>query len=209
MYNGRNRSEEVREKMPESQNMEWKLRWKDEYLEWICGYANAQGGKIYIGCDDEGRVTGLPNAKKLLEDIPNKIRDAMGIIVGVNLLTEGSREYIEIDVPAYPIGISCKGIYYYRSGSTKQVLTGPALEDFLMRKRGATWDNLPLPAFSLNDVDDGIVEHFKKWASKKGRIDTDVLNEPKDILMVLRKSVPPAGMRMSRSRSTRSIPAIL
>ena len=209
MYNGRNRSEEVREKMPESQNMEWKLRWKDEYLEWICGYANAQGRKIYIGCDDEGRVTDLPNAKKLLEDLPNKVRDAMGIIVGVNLLTEGSREYIEIDVPAYPIGISCKGIYYYRSGSTKQVLTGPALEDFLMRKRGATWDNLPLPAFSLNDVDDGIVEHFKKWAAKKGRIDTDVLNEPKDILMVLRKSVPPAGMRMSRSRSTRSIPAIL
>ena len=92
MYNGINRGEEVREKMPESQNMEWKLRWKDEYLEWICGYANAQGGKIYIGCDDEGRVTGLPNAKKLLEDIPNKIRDAMGIIVGVNLLTEGGRE---------------------------------------------------------------------------------------------------------------------
>ena len=40
--------------MPESQNTEWKSKWKDEYLEWICGYANAQGGKIYIGCDDEG-----------------------------------------------------------------------------------------------------------------------------------------------------------
>ena len=63
--------------MPESQNIEWKSRWKDEYLEWICGYANAQGGKIYIGCDDEGNVAGLPNARKLLEDIPNKIRDAM------------------------------------------------------------------------------------------------------------------------------------
>ena len=32
-------------KMPESQNTEWKSKWKDEYLEWICGYANAQGGK--------------------------------------------------------------------------------------------------------------------------------------------------------------------
>ena len=77
--------------MPESQNTEWKSRWKDEYLEWICGYANAQGGKLYIGCDDEGNVVGLPNARKLLEDIPNKIRDAMGIIVGVNLLDETAR----------------------------------------------------------------------------------------------------------------------
>ena len=78
--------------MPESQNTEWKSKWKDEYLEWICGYANAQGGKIYIGCDDEGNVAGLPNARKLLEDIPNKIRDAMGIIVGVNLLDEDGKE---------------------------------------------------------------------------------------------------------------------
>lgn len=83
--------------MPESQNIEWKSKWKDEYPEWICGYANAQGGKIYIGCDDDGNVIGLPNARKLLEDVPNKIRDAMGIIVGVNLYEENGKEYIEID----------------------------------------------------------------------------------------------------------------
>ena len=136
---GENRKNRMVTKMPESQNTEWKSKWKDEYLEWICGYANAQGGKIYIGCDDEGNVLGLPNARKLLEDIPNKIRDAMGIIVGVNLLDEDGKEYIEIDVPPYPSAISCKGVYYYRSGSTRQILTGPALEAFLMRKRGATW----------------------------------------------------------------------
>ena len=49
--------------MPESQNTEWKSNWRDEYLQWICGYANAQGGKLYIGCDDNGKVIGLPNAK--------------------------------------------------------------------------------------------------------------------------------------------------
>ena len=169
--------------MPENQNTEWKSKWKDEYLEWICGYANAQGGKIYIGCDDSGNAIGTPNSHKLLEDIPNKIRDALGIVVGVNLLNDKDKEYIEIDVPPYPIGISCKGIYYYRSGSTRQVLTGPALEAFLMRKRGATWDNLPLPAFSLEDVNDELLDRFKQWGIKKGRIDQSVLDEPKNILM--------------------------
>lgn len=169
--------------MPENQFIEWKRIWKDEYLEWICGYANAQGGKLYIGCDDSGNVVGLQNARKLLEDIPNKIRDSMGIIAGVNLYEENGKEFIVIDVLSYPIGISCKGIYYYRSGSTRQILSGPALEAFLMRKRGATWDNLPLPAFSVNDVDDAIVEQFKQWALKKGRIDRSVLDEPKDILL--------------------------
>lgn len=36
--------------MAENQNIEWKQSWRDEYLKWICGFANAQGGKIYIGC---------------------------------------------------------------------------------------------------------------------------------------------------------------
>ena len=169
--------------MAESQNIEYKESWRDEYLKWVCGFANAQGGKIYIGCDDNGNVVGINNSKKLLEDIPNKVRDAMGIIVGVNLLTEGGKEYIEIDVPSYPVGISFKGVYHYRSGSTKQVLTGPALEAFLLRKHGATWDNSPMPAFTIDDVDDNVVAAFKKLAAKKGRIDSSLLDEPKEVLL--------------------------
>ena len=39
--------------MAESQNIEYKESWRDEYLKWVCGFANAQGGTIYIGvCDD-------------------------------------------------------------------------------------------------------------------------------------------------------------
>ncbi|WP_407058550.1 helix-turn-helix domain-containing protein [Syntrophotalea acetylenica] len=26
----------------ESQNIEWKQSWHDDYLKWICGFANAQ-----------------------------------------------------------------------------------------------------------------------------------------------------------------------
>ena len=169
--------------MPEQQNIEWKESWRDEYLKWICGFANAQGGKLYIGCDDSGKVVGISDSKKLLEDIPNKIKDTMGIVVDVNRLTEGDKEYIEIDVPPYPVGISCKGLYHYRSGSTKQVLTGPALEAFMMRKHGATWDHSPLPVFKIDDVDDRIVDYFKKLAVTKGRIAPALLNEPKAVLM--------------------------
>ncbi|MCL2073071.1 MAG: hypothetical protein FWH18_04055 [Marinilabiliaceae bacterium] len=37
--------------MPEQQNIEYKTSWHEEYLDWICGFANAQGDKIYIGKD--------------------------------------------------------------------------------------------------------------------------------------------------------------
>lgn len=169
--------------MPEMQNIEWKVKWKDEYLEWICGFANAQGGKIYIGCDDNGHVVGLDNTRRLLEDIPNKIRSAMSIVVDVNLLKQDGKEYIEITVPSYPVAISCKGVYYYRSGSTMQTLSGAELESFILRKRGASWDSMPIPGFTINDIDDGLVEKFKILAIKKGRIDQRVLTESKADLM--------------------------
>jgi len=58
--------------MAESQNIEYKQSWYDNYLKWICGFANAQGGTLFIGKDNSGNVVGIKNAKKLLEDIPNK-----------------------------------------------------------------------------------------------------------------------------------------
>jgi ATP-dependent DNA helicase RecG len=73
----------------ENQNIEWKESWRDEYLKWICGFANAQGGKLYIGINDKGEIVGLNDAVRLMEDIPNKVRDILGILVNVNLLSEG------------------------------------------------------------------------------------------------------------------------
>lgn len=63
--------------MPEQQNIEYKSSWHDDYLKWICGFANAQGGQIYIGKDDAGSVVGIEDYKKLMDDIPNKIRNHM------------------------------------------------------------------------------------------------------------------------------------
>lgn len=44
------------EHMAESQNIEYKTSWRDEYLKWVCGFANAGGGKIYIGIVDAGNI---------------------------------------------------------------------------------------------------------------------------------------------------------
>lgn len=70
----------------ESQNIEFKVTWRDEYLKWFCGFANAYGGTVFIGKDETRNVVNLKNAEKLLEDIPNKVRDTLGILVDVNLL---------------------------------------------------------------------------------------------------------------------------
>ena len=86
----------------ESQNIEFKESWNDKYLQWICGFANAQGGRMFIGVNDKHEVVGVDNPRKLMEDIPNKVRDVLGIIVEVNLLDADGLDYIEVVVEAYP-----------------------------------------------------------------------------------------------------------
>ena len=80
----------------ESQNIEFKESWNDKYLQWICGFANAQGGRMFIGVNDKHEVVGVDNPRKLMEDIPNKVRDVLGIIVDVNLLDADGLDYIDL-----------------------------------------------------------------------------------------------------------------
>ena len=56
--------------MRETQNVEWKASWRDEYIKWICGFANANGGTLFIGKNDKGEIVGVENATRLLEEIP-------------------------------------------------------------------------------------------------------------------------------------------
>ena len=107
----------------ESQNIEFKESWRDEYLKWICGFANAQGGTLFVGIEDKGEVCGVKDAQKLMEDIPNKVRDMLGILVDVNLKEKYEKQYLEIVTEAYPYPISFRGKYYQRSGATNQELS--------------------------------------------------------------------------------------
>ncbi len=169
--------------MPENQNIEWKESWRDEYLKWICGFANANGGKIVIGKNDAGNVVGLKDSKKLIEDIPNKVRDILGIIVNVNLHETNIGEYIEIEIEAYPYPVNYKGQYHYRSGSTKQELKGAALDKFMLQKKGKRWDGVPVPNIKTDDLKADTFDFFRKKAVKAQRIDEDALSDTNDNLI--------------------------
>ena len=82
--------------MSETQNIEYKSSWRDEFLREVCGFANAQGGTLYIGKDDYGNVIGVENSKKLLEELPNKITTILGIVCEVNLHKTSHSDYITI-----------------------------------------------------------------------------------------------------------------
>ena len=148
----------------ESQTVEYKQTWRNEYLKVVSAFANSSGGVLYIGLDNQGKSFDLKNAKKLLEDIPNTIRNKLGIIPSVELNRKSSKDIIKITVIPSSVPISYNGKYYLRSGSTVQELQGKELADFLFKKTGSTWDDVVEERTSFEEIDNDSIEKFKKYS---------------------------------------------
>ena len=99
----------------ESQQIEWKWSWQDEYLKWLCGYANTEGGILYIGVNDDGYVVGIKDSKRMLEGLPNKIHDKLGIIASIHIYKANGAENIRYG-NHIPPNISEKLINQYACG---------------------------------------------------------------------------------------------
>jgi ATP-dependent DNA helicase RecG len=167
----------------ESQATEFKQIWKDEYLKTICAFANSDGGVLYIGVDDNSKVIGLDDGKKLVEILPNKINNRVGLIVDVLLNQESCSEYIEINVKKSYAPVSYSGKFYQRSGSNTIELNGSNLTNFLIKKYGRTWDDVVEYRFVIEDISLDTVQRFKHLA--KDRV-PDIQNEA-DLEQFLRK----------------------
>ncbi|MEA3415369.1 MAG: putative DNA binding domain-containing protein [Thermodesulfobacteriota bacterium] len=139
-------------------------------MKWICGFANANGGKLFIGIDDNANVEGIDNYRELPEQLPNKFRDILGVFAEVNLQSKGNKYFLEIIVPRYDVPISMMGKYYVRTGSTLQELKGPALNEFILKRTGKTWDDIPEQRATISDIDETAIRQFLNDASKAKRI---------------------------------------
>ena len=116
----------MRKISPESQKTEYKSSWQEEYFEWICGYANAKGGILYIGVNDDGYVMGLKDTRYLLDELPNYVVNKMGIVIEVDHDAVSDRgENIKYNVVPDDIAQKPENLY------VRGILTEKALTDII------------------------------------------------------------------------------
>ena len=170
-------------KLSESQTIEFKQIWKDDYLKTICAFANSNGGDLYIGISDNKKLINVNNIESLVEILPNKINNRLGIIVNVFIETIENKQILRIEVNKTYTPVSLKGRFYKRSGSNTIELNGSNLTNFLLEKYGETWDNIVVKDFSLDEIDLESISKFKKLA--KDRIPN--IEQEKDVKDLLHK----------------------
>ena len=163
--------------MGEKHIIEYKRQWDDEWLKWLCGFANADGGTLYIGITDKQHIFGVENSKKLMEDIPNKIVSKLGIYPDVRLLEEDGKEIIEIEVAPSQESVLLDGVLYKRVGATNQIVKGQALKDFYARKLNATWDSRVIRGATVDDIDPEAIKYFLRKGIDKGRLPKESVDD--------------------------------
>ena len=68
------------------------------------------------------------------------------------------------------VPIAYHGQYHYRSGSTKQEMKGTALQQFILKKMGRSWDDTTNDSAKLDDIDRNAIDYFLRRAINAQRI---------------------------------------
>lgn len=100
----------------ESQTVEWKWSWREDYMKWLCAYANTDGGILNIGVNDDGYVVGIEDPKQMLESLPNKINDKLGVVAGIQIHSVYGAENIRYG-DSVPKSIADKPVNQYAVGT--------------------------------------------------------------------------------------------
>ena len=101
----------------------------------------------------------------------------------MNLIKKSNKNVIEIKVEPSQFPVNYKGEYHYRSGSTKQQLKGNALNSFLMKKMGVTWESAVVENIAPEQLPDTSFDIFKEQAHRYNRLLEEDMNLSKRELL--------------------------
>lgn len=91
---------------PDPSHVERRSFWRDEHLDCICGLANGRGGVLEIGREARREAIGVTDLLRLADEIPDKVRSVLSIVVNVDVRSDCGRDYLRIVVPSHPERVS-------------------------------------------------------------------------------------------------------
>ena len=137
----------------ESETVELKSVVVDDIKKEIIAFANCEGGKLYIGVQDDGTVVGLDNPDGAALQISNMVRDAikpdLTMFLHYETLNENGKQIVVIDVQQgteRPYYISKKGLrpegVFVRQGYSSVSATNTAIRRMIKETDGDYFEEM-------------------------------------------------------------------
>ena len=156
-------------KQGENQTTEFKTTFQKEVIESIVAFANAQGGKVFIGISDNGDIVGVELKQETLQNWINQIKlsTSPSVIPDLHVEQMKNKTIVIIDVKEYPIKpISYKNRYYMRKANSNHVMSMEEIADEYLKTKNSSWDYYVDTTQSFNDISLDKVDNFVKKIEK-------------------------------------------
>ncbi len=130
----------------------------------ICALANAAGGRILVGVDDQGRKAGIKDPNRTKSEIQSTARNidpplVLDIVALDNILV--------VSVPSGPNKpYSANGLFYIREAANSQRMTREQIREFFFKEGLIRFDEQPCKKFNMRrDFDSAKYQAFVKTAN--------------------------------------------
>ena len=135
----------------ENQNIEFKQEYVPDIRKEVIGFANAEGGTVYVGIRKDGKVLGVEDPDGVMLQIVNSLKDALAPdimpFVRVNSVEIEGKQVVEINVttgtnrPYYlrEKGLKPSGVYV-RKGSSTQPMTEEGIREMILQNSGRSFE---------------------------------------------------------------------
>lgn len=135
----------------ENQNIEFKQEYVPDIRKEVMGFANAEGGTVYVGIRKDGTVLGVEDPDGVMLQIVNSLKDALAPdimpFVRVNSVEIEGKQVVEINVttgtnrPYYlrEKGLKPSGVYV-RKGSSTQPMTEEGIREMILQNSGRSFE---------------------------------------------------------------------
>lgn len=151
----------------------------------LVAFANAYGGTVLIGVEDDGRVVGVTQPD-LGDWVINVCRNNVAPPLNPRLrwhLIAGKRVLgIEVNQGIEPYRTS-RGIYYLRAGATKQIAATAELRRLFQARGLVQYDESPVFGSTMDDIDLGrFAEYYRRVYG------AELERRPESVRLTLRKN---------------------
>ena len=110
----------------ESETLEFKTSFSQEVIETLVAFANAKGGKVLLGVDNQGETKGVVIGKETVNQWINeiKLKTVPQLIPDVDVVEVEGKPIVCMSISEYPVKpVSCRGRYYKRRANTNHQLS--------------------------------------------------------------------------------------
>jgi ATP-dependent DNA helicase RecG len=159
-------------KLKESRNIEFKSSFGKEVIISLVAFANTKGGKVVLGLDDKGKITGLELGSETEQKYLNDIKTATypQLIPHSDVHDIEGKKILIIEINEYPVKpVAYKNRYYKRVKNSNHMLSLEEIIDLRQQSLDVSFDAHAVEE-SLSALDTRLIKAFIEKVNSKGRI---------------------------------------